>query len=144
MSTQPSLASQFERNEPTLAGSNSIEDELELQEPNRSITLEDRADEDDTFQLASPRLSIPLEVGDQTGTSIDIGRALDDQPPRRLSRGSFETTRGSDRFDDPSALDLNNVSQPPFEDSVLQIALDADKDHFGVPWRSSNPGLVVT
>lgn len=104
------------------------------------MAIEKRADKDDTFQLASPRLSIPLEVGIQTGVSIDIGRAIDDQPLRRLSRGSFETTRGSDRFDDPSALDLNNVSQHPFEESVLQIALDAEKDHLGVPGRSSDPG----
>ena len=101
---------------------------------------ENRADEDDTFQLASPRLSTPLGVGAQTGVSMDIGRVIDDQPPRKLSRASFETTRGSDRFDDPSALDLNNVSQHPFEGSVLQIALDAEKDHLGVPRRSSNPG----
>ena len=134
MSTQPSLASQFERNEPTLAGSNSIEDGLELQGPSCSIEIVDRADDDDTFQLASPRLSPPLELGDQTGASID------DQPFRRLSRGSFETALGSDRFDDPSALDLNNVSQHPFENSVLQITLDAEKDHFGVPGRSSDLG----
>ena len=104
------------------------------------MAAENRADEDDTFQLASPRLSIPLEVGVQTGVSTDIGRAIDDQPLQRLSRGSFETARGSDRFDDPRALDLDNLSQHPFKKSVLQIALDAEKDHLGVLGRSSNPG----
>ena len=104
------------------------------------MAFENRADEDDTFQLASPRLSTLLEVGVQTGVLIDIGRFIEDQPLRRLSLGSFETTRGSDRFDGPSALDLNNVSQHPFEKSVLRTALDAEKDHLGVPGRSSNPG----
>ena len=104
------------------------------------MAVENRADEDDTFQVASPRLSIPVEVGVQTGVSVDIGRAIDDQPLRRLSRGSFETARGSDRFDGPSALDLNNVSQHPFEESVLQITLDAEEDHLGVTGRSANPG----
>ena len=104
------------------------------------MAVGNRADGDDTFHLASPRLSIPLGVGIQTRVSIDIGRAIDDQPLRRLSQGSFENARGSDRFDDPSALDLNNASQHPFEESVLQIALDAEKDHLGVTGRSSNPG----
>ena len=140
MSKQPFLASQSEENEPALGRSNRIEDEMELQEPNCSMAVENRADEDDTFQLASPRLSKPLELGVQTGVSIDIGHAFDDQPLRRFSQGSFETARGSDRFDDPSALDSNNVSQHPFEESVLQTALDAEKDHLGVPRRSSNHG----
>ena len=113
---------------------------MELQEPNCSKAVENRADEDDPFQLASPRLSKSSDIGFQTGVSIDIGRAFDDQALRRLSQGSFETARGSGRFDDPSALDSNNVSQHPFEENVLQTALDAEKDHLGVPGSSSNPG----
>ena len=139
----PPLPSQSEQNEPSLTGSNSIEDALELQ-PSFPIAIEDGADEDDNFQLAPPRLSIPLEEGEQTERSIEIGRrALDDQAPGRLSRSSFGTIWGSDRFDDLSVLGLNDVSQPPIDDSILQITPDADEEDLGVHGRKQSRGSVV-
>lgn len=137
--------SQREQYEPSLNESNSIEDDIELQQPSFSIAIEDRADEGDNFQLAPPQLSMPLQVGEQTGRSIEIGRrALDDQPLGRVSRGSYGTVRGSDQFDDLSALGLNDVSQPPFEDSVLQTTPDADEeDHGSFDRRLSLRSVVI-
>ncbi len=97
---------------------------------------------DDSFQLAPPRLSMPLEEEGQTGRSIEIGRhALDDREPGRLSRGSgsFGAVRGSDRFD-LSAPGLSDVSHPLLEDSVLRDADDEDPEFLG---RKSNPASVV-
>ena len=127
-----------------MAGSNSIEDDLEMQQPSFSFAIEDQADEDHSSQLVPPRLSMPLEAGEQTGISIEIGRrALDDQLLGRLSRGSFGTVRGSDRCDDLSALGLNDVSQPPLEDSVLRTAPDADEDDVGILYKRSSLGSVL-
>lgn len=132
--TRPShLPSQPEQFEHGLAGSNSVEDDLELQQFDFPIAIEDGADEDDDFQLELPRLSWPSEEGELTGRSIEIGRrALDNQLMGRAPRGSFESIRGSDRFDDLSALGLNDVLQPPNDDNVLQIAPDADEEDIGV------------
>lgn len=125
-------------------GSNSIEDTLELQQPSFSVVIEDRAYGDDSLQLAPSGLSMPLELGERTGRSIEIGRrALDDQLRGRLSQGSFGTVRGSDRFDDLSALGLNDVSQPPFDDSFLQTASDADDENHEILGKKSSLGSVV-
>lgn len=147
MTSQPTrlspLPSQTQQNEPGLTGSNSTEDNIELQQLGFSIAIEDEADQDDGFQQATPRLSMPLEEREQTGKSIEIERhALHNQPPGRLSQGSFGTIRGSDRFDDLSALGLNDVSQPPLDQSVLQIVPDAEED-LGVFGRKSILGSVV-
>ncbi len=143
LTSQPNpLTSRLEQDQLSLTGRKSIENGPELQRPSFSIAIEDRADEDDSFQLAPPRLSMPLEEEGQTGRSIEIGRhALDDRQPGRLSRGSgsFGAVRGSDRFD-LSALGLSDVSHPLLEDSVLR---DADEEDPEVLGRKPNLALVV-
>ena len=124
-------------------GNNSIEDTLELQRPNFSVVIEDRLDDDESLQLTPPGLSTELEAGELTGRSIEIGRrALDDQSQGRLSQHSFVTVRGSDRFDDLNALSLNDVSQPPFDDNLLQDGPDAEDENLGVFARKTSLGSV--
>ena len=97
----------------------------------------------DILQLEPPGLSMPLEPGGRTGRSIEIGRrALDDQLLGRLSQGSFGTVRRSDRFDDLSALGLHDVSQPPFDNDLLQIAPDSNDENLGILGRQSSIGSV--
>lgn len=86
---------------------------------------------------------MPLEPGERTERSIEIGRrALVDQLTGRLSQGSFGTIRRSDRFDDLSALGSHDVSQPPFDNDLLQIALDADDETLDFLGRQSSLGSV--
>ena len=136
--------SQLEQNEPNLirSSSSSTEGALELQQLSFSIAIEDRADEDDDFQLEPPQLSTPMETGDQTGRSIEIGRrAL--QTAGKLSRGRFGTVRGSDRPDEQSALGLNDTSMPLFGDSVWQLAPDAGEEDPGVRGKGPNLESIV-
>lgn len=86
---------------------------------------------------------MPLEPGERTERSIEIGRrAPDDQSTERLSQGSFGTVRRSDRYDDMSALGLHDVSQPPFDSDLLQIAPDADDENLRFLGRQSSLGSV--
>ena len=136
--------SQLEHNEPNLirSSSSSSEGALELQQLSFSIAIEDRADEDDDFQLEPPQLSTPMEAGDQTGRSIEIGRrAL--QRPGKLSRGRFGTFRGSDRSDERSALGLNDTSLPLFGDSVWQLAPDVVEEDPGVRGKELSLESIV-
>ena len=106
--------------------------------------MEDRADENEDFQLTPPRLSIPLGTEEKTGRSIEIGRrALDDQPPGSLSRSSFGAVRGSDRFDEISALGFSDISLH-LEESVSQIAHSLDQGDAGVRIKESILELVLT
>ena len=106
--------------------------------------MEDRVDDDEDFQLTPPRLSIPLGTEEKTGRSIEIGRrALDDQPPGSFSQSSFGTVRGSDRFDEISALGFNDISLH-LEESVSQIAPSLDKGDAGVRIEESNLESVLT
>lgn len=117
---------------------------MDLQSPSFSTASKDRADENDSFQLAPPLLSMPLGTGEETGRSIETGRrALDDQPPGRRCQCDLGTVRGRDRLEEPSALDLNDVSLPSFGDSVLQIAPDADEEDPGFREKVLNLESVV-
>ena len=121
--------SQLDGNEPSLvrsSSSSSIEDVQELQQLNSSLSREDQADENEDFQLTPPRLSIPIGTEENTGRSIEIGRrALDDKPLGNFCRSSFGTVRGSDRFDEISALGFNDISRH-LKESVPQIAPSLD------------------
>lgn len=87
---------------------------------------------------------MPLEEGEQTARSIEIGRrGLDDELTGRRPRRSFETIRGSDRFDDLSALGLNDVLQSAYDDSVLQVTPDADEEDLGALGRNEILGFEV-
>ena len=103
--------------------------------------MEDRAIENENFQLTPPRLSIPLGTEEKTGRSIEIGRrALDDRPLESYSRSSFGTVQGSYRFDEISALGFNDIS-PHLDESVSDIAPDLDKADAGV--RSNLESAVI-
>lgn len=136
---------QLEQNEPSPIGtSSSIEDALELQLLSFSTASEDRADENDNFQLAPPLLSMPCGTGEETGISIETGRcALDDQSPGRPCKYNLGTIRGRDRLKEPSALDLNDVLLPSSGVVILQTAPDADEEDPGVPEKISNLESVV-
>ena len=146
MTGQPSpRPSQLEPTEPSTVGTSSrIEDDSELQQPSFSIATKDQADENDIFQLAPSLLSMPLGTREQTGRSIETGRrALEDQPLGRPCQGNLGNVLGSDPLEEPSALDLNDVSLPSFDDSVSQSAPDADEEDPRVRGNLSNLELVV-
>ena len=87
-------------------------------------------------------MSMPLEVGEQTGISIEHRRCpLDDQPPAKTSRGSFDAVRGSDRIDNLTALGTSNASKPRFHDSVLRIAHYTDGEDLAI--LKENPSLQL-
>lgn len=115
-----------------MIGGNSIENTLELQQPNFSVVIEDRVNDDESLPLTPPGLSTVSEAGELTGRSIEIGRrALDDQSRGRVSQHSFGTVRGSDQFDGLSVLGLNEVSQPLFDVNLLQNGPDAADGNLG-------------
>lgn len=85
-----------------LPGNDDFEDDAALERPRLSLALGDEEDEDDSLLL--PPKSAGLEDENFTVQSIELPRrAISEQPPGRLSRGSFGSIRMSDQFD------LNNV-----------------------------------
>ena len=65
--------------------------------PRLSMPLDDDSDEDDSLLL--PPRSAGIENEDYTGYSIELPRrAISEQAPGRLSRGSFGSVRMSDQF----------------------------------------------
>ena len=72
-----------------------------------------------------PRLSLPLDDGDHTERSIELGRrAISEQPSGRLSRGSLGTLRMSDRLGDTTTLQLDAIAETSAADSVLRLQID--------------------
>lgn len=62
--------------------SNGTDDALELQRISLSTKLDARVDKYEDFQSVPLGLSMPLETGERTGTSIEIDRlAVDHQSP---------------------------------------------------------------
>ena len=75
-----------------------FEDEFSPEQPTFSIAVDD--DGDESSLLDRPRLSMPLEEGEPTAKSIEMPRrALTGDEQERLSRGSFESRRVSDRME---------------------------------------------
>ena len=80
-----------------------LDDDVELERPRLSLALEYDDDEDDSLLL--PPRSAGLEDENFTVQSVELlRRAISEQPPGRLSRGSFGSIRMSDHF-----ADLNEV-----------------------------------
>lgn len=80
----------------------------------------------------------------KTGILIETGqRTLDDKPPGRPYKCNLRTVRGTDRLEEPSALDLNEVSLSSFGDSILQIAPNAEWEDSGVHVKISNLESVI-
>ena len=130
---------QLEQQELSLMERNSVDDISELHQSFFSIAMKDQADKDDPFQLMPPQLSVPLETGEQTGISIEIGQQTPDgQPLVKVIRGSFGNARVSDRFDDVDVLSVNDKLQLSFDKSAMQNVPDANKGYRGVLGRESN------
>ena len=73
-----------------------FEDELSPEQPEFTIAVDN--EEDESSLLNRPRLSMPLEEGEQTAKSIEMPRrALKGDEQERLSRGSFGNIRASDK-----------------------------------------------
>lgn len=86
-----------------VAGDDDLDDDEDMQRPRLSLPLGDEEDEDDSLLL--PPQSAGLEDENFTGHSIEFGRrAISEQPPGRLSRGSFGSVRMSDMFGDVNEL----------------------------------------
>ena len=87
---------------------------------------------------------MPLETGEGTGRSIEIGRlAVDDQSPGSLVTGSLGIVQGSDQFDKRSALGANDVSLPLLDDVVSQTAHDVDVEGRTACGKRSNYELII-
>ena len=79
-----------------------LEDKLDLPKPKLLMPVATEDEDEDSFQMRSPRNSILLDDHSHTQRSVELGRHIfSQQPPGRLSRGSFGTIRMSDRFADP-------------------------------------------
>lgn len=130
---QPSpLPAQHQPNKPEEILDADFEDELDLPQPRFSIAIDEG--DDDSFQEAPPRLSMPLDDADHTGRSIEIGRrAIIEQPRGRLSRGSFGSIRASDRFGNVSDVGMDESSKFGIDESIVDRVLnvDADADELG-------------
>ena len=87
---------------------------------------------------------MPLETGEGTGRSIEIGRLdVDDQSPGSLFQENLGIVQRSDRFDKRSVLGANDVSLPPLDDDVSQIAHDVDVVGRTVCGKRSNFELII-
>ena len=119
-------------NGPEQAYSDELEESQDLLEPHFSIAIDDGTGEDDSFHEAPPRLSMPLEVGDQTGRSFEIARkATNERRLDRISRGSFGSALVPDRFGNISGLAYDDTSHLRVDDSTAQSALYDDADELG-------------
>lgn len=106
-----------------LPGNDDLDDDAALERPRLSFALGDDEDEDDSLLL--PPQSAGLEDENFTAQSIELPRrAISEQPPGRLSRGSFGSIGMTDQFD------LNNVGSVfessfamgnPFDDDVADL-----------------------
>jgi hypothetical protein len=99
----------------TLPGNGDLDDDdAALERPRLSLALEIDEDEDDSLLL--PPRSAGLEDENYTVQSIELPRrAISEQPPGRLSRGSFGSIRISDQFD---VGESSFAMGGPFDDDV--------------------------
>ncbi|KAI9740125.1 MAG: hypothetical protein M1818_004876 [Claussenomyces sp. TS43310] len=94
------------------------DDEQLLQRPRLSIPL--NGDEDDSLLL--PPIPSATTADDETATqrSIELPRRAVSEQPGRLSRGSYGSTRTSDRFEDQSELRLDAAEAGGPDSSFIQ------------------------
>lgn len=91
-----------------IPGSDDFDDGPDLERPRLSLPIGDD-DEDDDSLLLPPR-SAGLEDENITVRSIELPRrAISEQPPGRLSRGSFGSIRMSDQFADLNEIGLDGI-----------------------------------
>jgi hypothetical protein len=117
-----------------------------MHKPRFSLNFESRGedDEDDSFHMQPPRLSLPLDDNDHTGRSLELGRRLiSENPSGRLSTGSLGTLRMSDRFSDTTELQLETIAEAPADDGTLRYQMDNSDDDLGDLDGQVEPGLVA-
>ena len=128
-------------NGPEQAYSDELEESQDLLEPHFSIAIDDGTGEDDSFHEAPPRLSMPLEEGDQTGRPFEITRkATNKRRLDRISRGSFGSALVTDRSGNMSELAYDDTSHLRVDDSTAQSGLYEDADELGSQEVHSDPG----
>ncbi|KAK0111273.1 hypothetical protein ONS95_001645 [Cadophora gregata] len=110
--TQPTAPTPQGQNVATSRRPGADEDELEdgraLVRPRFSLPMGDYDEEDEDDSLLLPPRSAGLEDENFTVQSVELPRrAISEQPPGRLSRGSFGSVRMSDVFADLNDVGIN-------------------------------------
>lgn len=101
-------------------------------------------EEDDSFDLAPPRLSMPLEDMDNTAISVETGRQAENRSLlRRRSRGSLGSIRASDRFNKESELGLDANSHSGVESDNGLPELDEEDALGDLTRRIENRRVVI-
>ncbi|KAI9819198.1 MAG: hypothetical protein M1827_007354 [Pycnora praestabilis] len=119
-----------------------LEKEPDLPQPRLSLALDEEED-NDSFYIRPPRLSVPLDDDNNTQQSVELPRrAISEQPWGRLSRGSFGSIRTSDRFADLNELGLDAVSEGRNEGSFIRPGFDDDYGEIGMDTGLSNLGDI--
>lgn len=131
--TEPSPAhSQPESKSSSEIEADSFEDELDPPKASFSIANDDDTDNDDSFHIAPPRLSMPLEDDEQTAKSVEVPRRVVlGETQGRFSRGSFGSIRASDRFDKADESGLNDFSLAEGGDEIHGFPHHGDENFIG-------------
>ncbi|KUJ07320.1 uncharacterized protein LY89DRAFT_601512 [Mollisia scopiformis] len=105
-----------------------LDDGSEVQRPRLSLPLDEDEDEDDDSLLLPPQ-SAGLEDENFTVQSVELGRrAIGEQPPGKLSRGSFGSIRMSDVFADLNDTMRGDISGDAYDSSYVVGGNLGDED----------------
>ena len=129
MTDPVSVSTQTRLNNYKETADENFHDELDLPQPTFSIAIDDDIFEEDSLPDAPPRFSMPLDDIENTRASIEVGRrATSDRMHDRVSRGSFGSTRASDRFTNISDLNPHDEADQEMLESIESGAIDAEID----------------
>jgi hypothetical protein len=104
-----------------------MDEEPDPERPRLSLPLGED-DEDDSLLL--PPHSAGLEDENFTVQSVELPRrAISEQPPGRLSRGSFGSIRMSDQFADLNELGLDGIDRNIFDSSFIEPGGSVEDDY---------------
>lgn len=139
--TQPTAPTPQGQNVATSRRPGADEDELEdgraLDRPRFSLPMGDYDEDDEDDSLLLPPRSAGLEDENFTVQSVELPRrAISEQPPGRLSRGSFGSVRMSDVFADLNDMGINGgdlydssyLAERTFGDLEFPVGEDAGLD----------------
>ena len=104
-----------------------FQDELSPEQPGFTIAI-DNDKEDESSLIDRPRLSMPLEEGEETAKSVEVPRrvsARDEQGG--LYRASLGSLRMSDRIGAPRDSDFGDSYGDPADEQQWQDAEDGDR-----------------
>tara|TARA_R110002060_G_scaffold48937_4_gene59905 strand:+ start:334 stop:1287 length:954 start_codon:yes stop_codon:yes gene_type:complete len=141
--TQPTAPTPQGQNVATSRRPGADEDELEdgraLDRPRFSLPMGDYDEDDEDDSLLLPPRSAGLEDENFTVQSVELPRrAISEQPPGRLSRGSFGSVRMSDVFADLNDMGINGgdlydssyLAERTFGDLEFPVGEDAGLDGY--------------